>query len=159
LALAVSGSHDLPTLRGWWQGSDLGLKARLDLFPNREEAVAARERRERDRACLLAALRELGLLARDAAVDWRALVRPVHEFLARSSAALALAQIEDVTGECDPTNVPGTLAEYPNWRRRLCIDIEDLVHQPAFGSVVEAFRQARNARDDSRAPAAGGVSR
>jgi malto-oligosyltrehalose trehalohydrolase/4-alpha-glucanotransferase len=40
LALAVVGSHDLPTLHGWWQGRDLDLKADLKLFPRRECGIA-----------------------------------------------------------------------------------------------------------------------
>src|SRR5205085_399120 len=31
LAVAVAGSHDLPTLRGWWQEHDIDLKERLGL--------------------------------------------------------------------------------------------------------------------------------
>ena len=37
LAVAVVGSHDLPTLRGWWEGRDLDLKQSLDLFPGENE--------------------------------------------------------------------------------------------------------------------------
>jgi 4-alpha-glucanotransferase len=143
LALAVCGSHDLPTLRGWWEGNDLALKDRLDLFPDRVEASRARERRERDRSRLLDALRDFGLLAPGVFVDWRSLIRPVHELLACSSAALALAQLEDLAGESDPVNVPGTLAEYPNWSRRVCLSLEDLRGHPAFNSVAQIFRDCR----------------
>jgi 4-alpha-glucanotransferase len=143
LALAVCGSHDLPTLRGWWEGNDLALKDRLDLFPDRVEAGRARERRERDRSQLLNALRDLGLLKPGVFVDWRTLIRPVHEFLARSSTVLAMAQLDDLTGECDPANVPGTLAEYPNWSRRVCLSLEDLRGHPVFNSVAQIFRDSR----------------
>jgi 4-alpha-glucanotransferase len=143
LALAVSGSHDLPTLRGWWEGTDLTLKERLHLFPDSVEAGQARKRRERDRTLLLDALRDVDLVKPGAAMDWRTLMRPVHEFLARSSAALAMAQLEDVAGEADPTNVPGTVDQYPNWSRRLSVAVEDLPRHPVFNSVAQIFRTLR----------------
>ena len=34
LALAVTGSHDLPTLQAWWTGADLVLKELLGLYPD-----------------------------------------------------------------------------------------------------------------------------
>ena len=40
LALAVVGSHDLPTLRGWWEGRDLDLKEQLGLFPEPRRSLA-----------------------------------------------------------------------------------------------------------------------
>ena len=60
LALAVVGSHDLPTLRGWWEGRDLDIKERLGLFPGAGEARRQRETRERDKRQLVTALRRRG---------------------------------------------------------------------------------------------------
>src|ERR1700751_671266 len=57
LALAVIGSHDLPTLRGWWEERDLDLKEQLGLFPGPGKAAHQREMRPRDRMQLLRALR------------------------------------------------------------------------------------------------------
>ena len=47
-------------------------------------------------------------------------------FLARTPSVLAMAQIDDITDEPDPVNVPSTSDEHPNWRRRLSCDLEDL---------------------------------
>ena len=33
-ALCTSGSHDLPTLKGYWQESDLDLREALNLYPS-----------------------------------------------------------------------------------------------------------------------------
>ena len=40
-------------------------------------------------------------------------------YLARSRARLMLVQIEDVVGEAEQANLPGTTDAHPNWRRRL----------------------------------------
>ena len=57
LALAVTGSHDLPTLRGWWQGLDISSKEELGLYPDPNEASSQRDRRTADREALLSQLR------------------------------------------------------------------------------------------------------
>jgi 4-alpha-glucanotransferase len=60
LVLAVIGSHDLPTLRGWWEERDLDLKQELGLFPEPSEAAHQKQMLERDRSQLLNALRREG---------------------------------------------------------------------------------------------------
>jgi 4-alpha-glucanotransferase len=148
LALAVVGSHDLPTLRGWWEGRDIELKERLDLFPEPGEAARQRAARERDKEQLLQALRREGLLQDDEEPDIPRLARAAHAFLARSPSVLAMAQIDDLTDEADPVNVPATSDEHPNWRRRLSMTLEELATRPRFVDIAEIFRAERGAPRD-----------
>lgn len=145
LALAVVGSHDLPTLRGWWEGRDIVLKERLGLYPEPAEAGRQREARQRDKAQLLAALRQEALLPGDAEPDIPQLARAAHAFLARTPSVLAMAQIDDLTDEADPVNVPATSDEHPNWRRRLSMTLEELAARPRFIDIAEIFRAERGA--------------
>jgi malto-oligosyltrehalose trehalohydrolase/4-alpha-glucanotransferase len=145
LAVAVVGSHDLPTLRGWWEGRDLELKQSLGLFPGDNEYAHQREARDRDRAQLLAALRREELLPATGDPDIPTLSRAAHRFLAHSPAVLALAQIDDLTDEGDPVNVPATTDEHPNWRRRLSMTLEDIATRPRFVDIAEIFRNERGA--------------
>jgi malto-oligosyltrehalose trehalohydrolase/4-alpha-glucanotransferase len=152
LALAVVGSHDLPTLRGWWEERDLDLKEQLGLFPEPGEARHQRQMRERDRMQLLEALRREGLLPPVGEPDIPTLSRAAHAFLARTPSALAMAQIDDLTDEADPVNVPATSDEHPNWRRRLSMTLEELAGRPRFNDIAEIFRAERGtrARDASK---------
>jgi malto-oligosyltrehalose trehalohydrolase/4-alpha-glucanotransferase len=158
LALAVVGSHDLPTLRGWWEERDLDLKERLGLFPGAAEAARQREMRRRDKAQLLAALRREELIpapgaapstgsgprgAGDGDPDIPQLARAVHAYLARTPCMLVMAQIDDLTDEADPVNIPATSDEHPNWRRRLSMTLEQLARRPRFIDVAEIFRTER----------------
>ena len=143
LALATLGSHDLPTLRGWWEGRDLDLKEQLGLFPQAGEASRQREARERDRMQLLEALRRERLLPEDGEPDIPSLARAAHAFLARTPSVLAMAQIDDLTDEADPVNVPATSDEHPNWRRRLSMTLEELAGRPRFIDIAEIFRAER----------------
>lgn len=135
LALAVVGSHDLPTLRGWWEGRDIDLKERLGLFPEAEEATRQREMRRRDQDQLVAALRREGLLAEEGAPNIPVLSRAAHAYLARTPSILAMVQIDDLTDETDPVNVPTTSDEHPNWRRCQSMTLENLAERPGSGSL------------------------
>jgi 4-alpha-glucanotransferase len=45
----------------------------------------------------------------------------------------------------DPVNVPGTDQEYPNWRRKLTADIEDMMTRRDFDESFAAVKRARGA--------------
>jgi 4-alpha-glucanotransferase len=143
LSLAVAGNHDLPTLHGWWEARDLALKDRLNLFPTPEEATRIREERESDHKQMAVALRREGLLAEGQEIDVETLISAAHTFLARSQAIIAMAQIDDLTDEAEPVNVPTTSDEHPNWRRRLSLSLDKLAIHPRLEAVASTFRGER----------------
>ena len=131
-AIATVTTHDLPTLRGYWEGRDLELRERLRLFPSEEVHRHVADERVRDRAQLLAALEDAGLRppgcdASGSTFD-AALARAIHLYLAKSAAALVVLQIEDLLGMTDPVNVPGTSHEHANWQRKVTAGVAE-----AFG--------------------------
>ena len=142
-SVAVAGSHDLPTLRAWMEGSDIALRDRLALFVAEGAAAHADWERGQDRAALLDALRVEGLLDNIDPSDLPALTVAVHRFLARTPAAMALVQLDDITMEPDPVNVPSTSDQHPNWRRRLSLTLEQLAQNPLLAEIGSAFAAER----------------
>jgi 4-alpha-glucanotransferase len=67
----------------------------------------------------------------------------LHLYLARSATALVAVQIEDLLGETLPVNVPGTDRQYPNWQRRVSVDVEDLAERADIAVRLEEIRMAR----------------
>jgi 4-alpha-glucanotransferase len=67
----------------------------------------------------------------------------LHRFLAASTAALALVQMEDLAGALEQPNLPGTLNEHPNWRRRLDQPVEDVFASPLAHDILAAMREHR----------------
>jgi 4-alpha-glucanotransferase len=146
-ALAAATTHDLPTLRSYWEARDVELRRRLNLFPSAEiESDIVRER-DQDRELLLLALREQGINPAHPAAPLEPytddLGHALHLYLARSSTALVALQIEDLLGMIDPVNVPGTFAEYPNWQRKLTVSIEDM---QARSDLAARFAEINRAR-------------
>jgi 4-alpha-glucanotransferase len=146
-ALATVTTHDMPTLRSYWEGRDIDLRHELNLYPSAELEAAVREARDRERTALLAALGEQGLApdapASPAEPFTAQLANALHVYLARSSAVLAAVQIEDLLGMVEPVNVPGTHREYPNWQRKLSADLEDAAASGDLDRCFEDFRRAR----------------
>jgi 4-alpha-glucanotransferase len=138
LSLAVASNHDLPTVRAWWEGSDISLRERLDLFPDPREAETQRKQRTRERNQLIRALRKQGLLGDNWELNAEEIIPLVHAYLAKSSAFLAMAQVDDIAGEIEPVNLPASL-NYPNWRRRLSLPIEELWEGSEMNKVAEVF--------------------
>lgn len=144
LSLAVFSSHDLPTLRAWWEGADLELKKTLGLFPTAEHEHTALEERRRDREQLRNALQCEGLAGSE--LDMDGFFIAAHAYLARSAAAIATIQIDDLTDERAPVNVPTTSDEHPNWRRRLSQTLEELAVSPRLSAAARAFKTERTNR-------------
>lgn len=151
-AAATVTTHDLPTLAGFWRGSDIELRERLGLFPSpgvRERQLAARNA---DRAHLLQALEAEGLLPPGGSSDPASipemtpeLAQAVYAYLARSPCKLLLVQLEDGFGVVEQPNLPGTTeAVYPCWRLKLPVSLEDWRGHTWLGAIVAALRQGRS---------------
>jgi 4-alpha-glucanotransferase len=125
-ALATFNTHDLPTFSGWMGGHDLALKRSIGVDPGESD-----EDRERSRHELRLAL----------SADGGSFV-PVAEYLARTPSRMVCIGIEDVLGMRDQANIPGTVAQHPNWRRRLPVDLEDLPNDQRLAAVASALSRA-----------------
>jgi 4-alpha-glucanotransferase len=132
-AVATVSTHDLIPLAGYWQKRDIVLRRSLGVYSD-EEAKGADIHRDIDRARLVEALADAGLPLSDGnnATATQELTRAVHAFICASSAQLFLAKLDELLGETEPLNVPGTTVESPNWRRRMSAGIDD----PAFLDAV-----------------------
>ncbi|WP_127751610.1 4-alpha-glucanotransferase [Devosia sp. 1566] len=145
LALTVTGSHDLPTLEAWWEGDDITLKDSLGLYGTEEETRSQQERRDRERLNILEAFTQAGLFSpapRIADVSPELFAREAHRFLGMTRSTLLVTQLDDMTGDIAPVNVPGTSTEHPNWRRKYAMTIEELAEDPDAWSLVEPLRRA-----------------
>jgi 4-alpha-glucanotransferase len=150
LAVAVAGSHDLPTLRAWWDGSDLALKSQLGLYPTEEDGMRAAQDRDADRASMARLLSDQ-TPGPAAEIDAEQFVEAAHRLLADTRCVVRMLQIDDLTGEVDPVNVPSTAEEHPNWRRRLSVSLEQLVEDSRFISATGMLnRQAATTFGDLR---------
>ena len=142
-AVVTLGTHDLPTWSGFWSEADIDTREALRFFTSAEVAARSRSDRARDRLGVLKALAAAGF-----DVDERnaPAIENVYAYIARSPAALLTFQMEDVFGQVDQINLPGTTeVTYPNWRRKLPVALEDWADAQTFRRITAALRRERGA--------------
>ncbi|MDP1652887.1 MAG: 4-alpha-glucanotransferase [Rhodocyclaceae bacterium] len=150
-AIVAAGTHDLPTLRGFWHGEDITVRTALMLFPSDELRQRFSVERGWDRGRLLWVLERENLLPAEVSKDPAAMpditpatVAAVHAYLARSPAQIMVVQPEDIFGMREQPNLPGTLEDqHPNWQRRLPVLLEDWPDQAEFRTLVSAVDAER----------------
>jgi 4-alpha-glucanotransferase len=135
--LACFGTHDTPTLRGFWEGRDIDWWRRLDWIAE-DDAPQARARRADEKRDLIGAVEE------DAVenISFDEVRHRIHRHLATAPTALAAVQLDDMLGLPEAQNLPGTIDEHPNWRRAYPFDLADLAGEH---SLQETARMMRNA--------------
>lgn len=138
--IAMPNTHDLPTLRGWWEGRDLYWRQRLYGEPDSARAERLCQAR---RTALWSSLRAAGLArANDPPRDPP--IADVLSFVAATAAPLMLAPLEDLAAIAEQPNLPGTVARHPNWRQRLPTMPHGLLHDPALRARIEAIKAVRS---------------
>jgi 4-alpha-glucanotransferase len=131
-ALVTFTTHDLPTFAGWWSGHDLQCKRALGIDPGETES-----QRQAARVALTSALTNQGIVLPP---GQEALA--VTRYLAATPTRLLVVSIEDALGLKDQPNIPGTVDEYPNWRRRLPLLIEELSSSEPLNALKRVLAQS-----------------
>lgn len=122
-SLACFGTHDTPTLKGFSLGRDIDWWHRLGWI-DQKNADDARKQRQKETSELLK-LGDNEQAASNSEQEFARLSENVHGGLAQSPAQIVSVQLDDVFGETEAQNLPGTINEHPNWRRRSPILVEE----------------------------------
>ncbi len=139
-SVAMTGTHDTPTVAGWWSGRDLDWADRLGRLPaevNREQAESIRDW---DRGLLWSTIAEG---ARPAPDNPGPVVTAALAHVGKSPALLAIAPVEDLLAETEQPNLPGTISEHPNWRLRQTAPLGELLNEPEALQRIAALTNCR----------------
>jgi 4-alpha-glucanotransferase len=161
-------THDLPTIAGFWMGRDI--EARREAGTIDEGGYRAQKKdRCREKQKLLDMLFALNLMpgwfprSADAVPELTGeLHYAIVGFLAMTPSVMLALNQEDLTKETEQQNLPGTTAEYPNWRRKMRYSVEELSTSREALDCAAMFRHwlARTNRmpPSGVAPATGSIS-
>jgi hypothetical protein len=145
-ALVASTTHDLPTLAGFWLGTDIAARRNAGMLDD-EAFRAQNENRMAEKQKMLDALFRQGLLPAHmprSATSYRELTGELHHaiagFLALTPAQLLAINQEDLTKEAEQQNLPGTTWQYPNWCRKMRFTIEELYSDRDARAYTAMFR-------------------
>ncbi|QJQ95827.1 MULTISPECIES: 4-alpha-glucanotransferase [Halomonadaceae] len=147
-AMATTSTHDLPTVAGWWAGRDIEWRSRLKLLDEQQTAATEQQARREARAKLAATV---GLAGHGKGpVTLEAADYPVSRVLdacarhiGATAAPLVLLPVEDALGLEEQANLPGTLDEHPNWRRRWNSEASELLGSPEVRHRLTLLHETR----------------
>ena len=145
-ALASATTHDLPTLAGFWLGRDIEARRSAGLLPDDAAYRQMLADRSREKQKMLDVFTELRLLpewfprnANDVPELTGELHNAVVGFLASTPSKLMVLNQEDLLKETEQQNLPGSTAEYPNWRRKMRCTVEELWESPEVQAFTRMF--------------------
>lgn len=133
-AAAMTGTHDLPTVAGWWQGRDIDWAWRLHRSSAAMSEEEDRAARVEERTRLWSAIG--GAAPQPAPDEPQAVVDAAIAFIGRTPCPIAILPLEDIVGLVEQPNLPGTIDEHPNWRRRMPDSTDALLARPAVTARV-----------------------
>ena len=127
-AVAMTGTHDTPTLAGWWTGRDITWNHKLKR--STDDEPADRLRRIAEKKALWTACEAAGTATGPVPRDAAPAVDAALRFVGQAPCPLTVVPFEDLIGLEDQPNLPGTTDEHPNWRRRMPDTTEALLARP-----------------------------
>ncbi len=139
VSAAMTSTHDLPPVAGWWRGADLDWRDRIGV------AVETRHERADNRAKFWQRAIWSGGMAGEAPPPEQPerVVDAAIGIVAGAACELALIPAEDLFGLSEAPNIPGTTVEHPNWCRRYPADPAALFADPAVARRTEILRAHR----------------
>jgi len=133
-ALVCVSTHDLPTWQGYWTAHDLDWRDKVGLTVDRKK----------ERAIRSAELEKLRRALEREGLDHSP--RAAHLYIARTPCKVAVVQPEDIFEVHEQANLPGTVAEHPNWRRKLPLALEAWTSDPRVAATAEVMAERSIAR-------------
>ncbi len=148
-SMATLTTHDLPTLIGFWHCDDLALGKEVGLYPDPEVLSSLYDIRHENKQHILNTLhghhaisdaisRDVNYVGMSTELNFG-----MQTHMASGSSALLSLQLEDWLQMEKPVNIPGTFNEYPNWRRKLSHNLEDIFDNPDINALVQDLNQRR----------------
>ncbi|MCZ6514450.1 MAG: 4-alpha-glucanotransferase, partial [Acidobacteria bacterium] len=143
-SLASLNTHDMSPFRAFWEALDV--QDRLDLgLLDLKTAKKERASREALKKALVKFLRHSQRWeSSKEATDTREVLRACLRHLFAGSRAPVMLNLEDLWLEPRPQNVPGTLDERPNWRRKARHSLEHIRKMPEIADLLRELNQLRS---------------
>jgi 4-alpha-glucanotransferase len=142
-AVAMTGTHDLATVAGWWSGRDIDWTWDLGRKSDAADKPTDLAARAEDRVALWSAF-DTGT-EQPTPEDTDQVVDAAIAHVASTPCALAIIPIEDLAGLVEQPNLPGTIDEHPNWRRRMPDTTDALLARPEIAARIDTLNATRPA--------------
>jgi len=149
-SMATLTTHDMPTLIGYWHCDDLALGKKVGLYPDADVLATLYDTRHDNKQHILNTLHghhsissrishNVGDVGMTTELNYG-----MQTHMASGSSALLSLQLEDWLQMDKPVNIPGTFHEYPNWKRKLSRNLEDIFEDDAIVTLTKNLTKRRS---------------
>ena len=149
-SMATLTTHDMPTLIGYWHCDDLALGKDVGLYPDADVLATLYDTRHKNKQHILDTLHGHHSISHNIShnVDEVGMTTELNyglqTHMATGSSALLSLQLEDWLQMDKPVNIPGTFNEYPNWKRKLSRNLEDIFEDDAIVALAKNLSNRRS---------------
>ncbi|MYM59362.1 4-alpha-glucanotransferase [Vibrio sp. OCN044] len=149
-SMATLCTHDMPTLRGFWHCDDLKMGQELGLYPDKNQLDRLFTNRLKSKQRILDSVAWHGYLPDGVGPDAQYvpmdsyLAEGLQQHVAAGSSALLSIQLEDWLEMDKPVNIPGTTDEYPNWRRKLSMNLDEIFAKEGVNRIASKLTKERS---------------
>lgn len=149
LSLIATGTHDMASYTAFWKEVDLELALALKTVTE-EQYHQHKVNRQRDKTAFVDAFYQQCLpmperseldISIQSVPEW--FMGNTYLFLSRSHCMIMLVRLEDLLGQEQQINLPGTYLEYPNWRYKLPLKIEELLNNVSVQTICRMIKLER----------------
>ncbi|MGC9401215.1 4-alpha-glucanotransferase [Vibrio genomosp. F10] len=143
-------THDMPTLRGFWHCDDLKMGHDIGLYPDEQQLESLYQDRLVCKQGILDSVAWHGYLPEGVGRDASQvpmdsyLSEALHLHVAAGSSSLLSVQLEDWLEMDQPVNIPGTVNEYPNWRRKLSMNLDEIFARESVNRITKRLTEVRS---------------
>jgi 4-alpha-glucanotransferase len=149
-SMSTLTTHDMPTLIGYWHCNDLALGRKVGLYPNADVLSTLYDVRHANKQHILNTLHghhsissSISRNVNDVGMTTE-LNYGMQTHMASGSSALLSLQLEDWLQMDQPINIPGTFNEYPNWKRKLSRNLEDIFEDDSIRTLTKNLTNRRS---------------
>lgn len=134
--LACFSTHDTPTLKGFYQATDIAWWQKLAWIEPKDVANAKQQRQYEIDSILTTA-------NQPKSCDYASFRDGINQILATSPATMVAVQSDDIFEQAEAANLPGTIDEHPNWRRRHAILLKNFATDIKLENIGNLMRKAK----------------
>lgn len=149
--LVTVGTHDMPTLSGFWKGKDLDLALKYG-FVKKSAMKRLQAERASERLEMMKALEyhHIAFTKEDfekeeylnGTVYPSVLPSAICQYLTRANSCIFMISLEDIFEQDNQINLPGTNMQYPNWRFKLPVLFKEMETSPVIMQCAESIYYA-----------------
>ena len=137
----------MPSYTGFYKELDLELAKKMKTI-SLEQYTHHKENRKTEKELFLKAFEQQGFEIKSTQKEEKGVpawfIPSVYKYLSLTNSKILLIRPEDIFEMDEQFNLPGTYMEYPNWRHKLPVYLEEMLQDKRLKDIVRIVKKQRD---------------